>query len=226
MSTKNSKQMKNLKKQAVEDAVTDGRIRRGRVSREARRATILTSALEVFAEHGYHQTSVTDLVKAAGVARGTFYLYFESKDAIFIELLEGLVQRVRSGIVGVRPEASAPPLEVQLQQTIARLLTILWENRPLTKIIFREAVGLHAQVDEKLLAFHRELYTYTEAALTLGEATGYTRAVDGPIVATAVVGAVRELVERYLVMDQDLDVEQASASLVNFVLYGVSVKAG
>jgi AcrR family transcriptional regulator len=61
----------------------DGRVRRGHETREARRAQILESALTVFATKGYHETSVTDLVDAAGVARGTFYLYFDSKEAIF-----------------------------------------------------------------------------------------------------------------------------------------------
>ena len=48
----------------------DGRTRRAQEAREVRRAAILQAALQVFARRGYHATSITDLVEAAGVARG------------------------------------------------------------------------------------------------------------------------------------------------------------
>ena len=66
----------------------DARTKRAEAMRESRRAHILHTALEVFATNGYHQTRVSDIIEAAGIARGTFYLYFESKSAIFLELLE------------------------------------------------------------------------------------------------------------------------------------------
>ena len=61
----------------------DGRVARASVLRKTRRADILEVALSVFASNGYHQTRVSDIIQAAGIARGTFYLYFESKSAIF-----------------------------------------------------------------------------------------------------------------------------------------------
>ncbi len=41
----------------------------------------------MFAAKGYHGTRISDIIDAAGIARGTFYLYFESKSAIFLELI-------------------------------------------------------------------------------------------------------------------------------------------
>ena len=73
------------------EAPLDGRILRANARREHRRALILDSAVETFSTKGYHQTRVADIIKSAGIARGTFYLYFESKNAIFLELLEGLL---------------------------------------------------------------------------------------------------------------------------------------
>jgi AcrR family transcriptional regulator len=52
------------------------------------RQQILAVALEIFAERSFHDVSVDDLAKAAGVSRATLYQYFESKDEIFAELLE------------------------------------------------------------------------------------------------------------------------------------------
>lgn len=57
------------------------------------RDRLLTAAVEVFAAKGYTATRVSDIVGQAGVAQGTFYLYFRSKQAIFEELLDTCFSR-------------------------------------------------------------------------------------------------------------------------------------
>ena len=62
---------------------------------ERTRARLLEAAEQVFAEFGYHDASIVKLTEAAGVAQGTFYLYFASKLAVFDELVDDLNRRVR-----------------------------------------------------------------------------------------------------------------------------------
>jgi AcrR family transcriptional regulator len=198
----------------------DGRVRRGVETREARRAQILASALTVFATKGYHEASVSDLVDAAGVARGTFYLYFDSKEAIFLELLADLQQHLRANVVGVDPAKG--DLEEQLRATVARVLRTLEENRRLTRILFREAVGLHEAVDTQLRAFHDELYGYVERAIALGIALGRLRPVDPALSAVIVVGSVREVALRQVVAsDAPVDVDGVARRLVDHHLHGL-----
>src|ERR1051326_6086261 len=59
------------------------------------RRRLLDAAEQVFGEHGYHDASMVKITEAAGVAQGTFYLYFDSKKAVFDELVRDLSQRVR-----------------------------------------------------------------------------------------------------------------------------------
>jgi AcrR family transcriptional regulator len=59
------------------------------------RRRLLDAAEEVFGAFGYHDASVVKLAELAGVAAGTFYLYFDSKKAIFDELVRDLNRRVR-----------------------------------------------------------------------------------------------------------------------------------
>jgi len=59
------------------------------------RRRLLDAAEQVFGAHGYHDASVVKLAEAAGVAGGTFYLYFDSKKAVFDELVRDLNRRVR-----------------------------------------------------------------------------------------------------------------------------------
>ncbi len=59
------------------------------------RRRLLDAAESVFGELGYHDASVVKVADAAGVAAGTFYLYFDSKKAIFVELMRDLNRRIR-----------------------------------------------------------------------------------------------------------------------------------
>jgi len=202
--------------------VVDGRVRRGLESREARRAQMLERALDVFAEQGYYRTSVSDLVKAAGVARGTFYLYFDGKEALFLELLEQLLTEFRGNIVGAETGSDAPPLAEQLARIVANILNTLQQNRSLTRIIFREAVALDEVVEQRLREFYEELFTYIAATLRLGEAVGFTRAVDTEVVATCILGSLRGVVQRYVVdRDEPVDAEHMAAIIVDFNLNGI-----
>jgi AcrR family transcriptional regulator len=58
---------------------------------ETRRA-LLDAAAHLFAEHGYHETSVPDIVRAAGVGHGTFYEYFGSRREILLALTKPIVE--------------------------------------------------------------------------------------------------------------------------------------
>src|SRR5258706_10557939 len=59
------------------------------------RRRLLDAAEQVFSDLGYVDASIVKLTEAAGVAQGTFYLYFDSKKAVFDELVRDLNQRVR-----------------------------------------------------------------------------------------------------------------------------------
>jgi len=59
------------------------------------RRKLLDAAEQVFGDLGYVEASIVKITEAAGVGQGTFYLYFDSKQAIFDELVRDLNQRVR-----------------------------------------------------------------------------------------------------------------------------------
>lgn len=65
---------------------------------EATKRRLLEAAEDVFAEHGYAQASVTRITDRAQVGQGTFYLYFESKLDLFVQLVDDLNRRVRQAM--------------------------------------------------------------------------------------------------------------------------------
>lgn len=206
---------------STEEAI-DGRTLRAQKAREARRRQILEAALSVFAQQGYHQTSVSDLVSAAGVARGTFYLYFDGKAAIFHELMDDLMNELRGTIRGVDTSDGAEPIPSQLHGTVQRVLEALSDNRALCRILFREAVGLDEEVDRKLQSFYAALLRYIEQALRNGQELGFVRDLDVEVAASCALGSVKEVVSRYLVRsDDEFDLRSVAYGVLDFNMGGV-----
>jgi len=81
-------------------------------AKEARREHILRSALRCFARRGYHVTTVDDIAAEAGVSKGTPYIYFESKEALFQQLYDTwdceLAVRIDAAIARVGRPAPSP----------------------------------------------------------------------------------------------------------------------
>ena len=78
-----------------------------------RRRQLLTVALRVFAERGYHPTSMNDLAEAAGVTKPVLYQHFRSKRALYLELLEDVGEQLRAAIDKATTEAGTPREQVQ-----------------------------------------------------------------------------------------------------------------
>lgn len=203
--------------------MSDGRSERARAKREETRTRILAVAEEVFATKGYHDTGVADLVDAAGVARGTFYQYFDSKHAIFLELLDALLLRFRGSVKGVDVAAGSETVRDQLIATVTRILETAASHSTLARIVFREAVGLDADVDDRLQDFETGLYTYVRNALTLGRELGWLRDHDPEVVATLVYGGLRQLIDRRIVRGHATadDLHRAAIATVDHHLRGL-----
>lgn len=198
----------------------DGRSVRAEATRDRRRRELLDVALRVFSERGYHETRISDLIEAAGVARGTFYLYFDSKNAIFHELLDELVGRVRASIVGVELGDGAASLRDQLIATLERVFAVFDASPDLTAFVLRAAVGIDPEIDRKLAGFYARLHEFITMSLDNGVRLGLLRAMDTRIVGWAVLGSIKQLVE-VLIERRERDLHVLTESLVDYNLAGL-----
>lgn len=202
----------------------DGRTKRAEAQRESRRAHILRTALEVFAQNGYHQTRISDIIEAAGIARGTFYIYFESKSAIFLELLDTLLVQLRDTVVGVETGPSAPPVRDQLLATVTNVVRVVEDHQLLAQIILREAVGLDQDVDQKLTEFYGSLRAFISESLKNGQRMGIVRAdVDTDIVASCILGSIKYILEQHVMIatEEPFDVHRVGRAVLEYNLRGV-----
>ncbi len=80
-------------------------------ARDVRREELLDAALRLFADRGYHDTSVQAVTDAAGVAKGLFYHYFDSKEDLLDDLAVREADRIFAEVYAAHDETSGTPLE-------------------------------------------------------------------------------------------------------------------
>ena len=99
--------------------------------KEAIRAQMQEKGKQLFERQGIKKTSVNELAQAAGISKGAFYLFYESKEELLMEILEGLEADFRTRIFdfSIRPDKNARQLLARLFKDV--LLT--WDEYPLLK---------------------------------------------------------------------------------------------
>jgi len=98
-----------------------------------KRERILKAAVKVFAKNGFYATRVSEIAKAAGVADGTIYLYFENKDDVLITIFEEGIQQLLAILREVA--ASDEPFDRRVSRIIELQLGLLEEQRDLAEVI-------------------------------------------------------------------------------------------
>lgn len=206
---------------AEDDESKGDRSSRAGAQRERRRVHILLAAAKLFGQRGYHGTSVADVIEAAAISRGTFYLYFDSKDAVFLELMEQFIQRIMSVVEVVDPEGASPT--ERIAENVRRVVDVVFEHRDLTVMVLREGFGVRPEVDEKLGRFYGFVREMLEGALRNGARHGLIRKVDEALAATALIGAIKEVFLHELVLGHSHEDgrKAISEALVDFGLRGL-----
>jgi AcrR family transcriptional regulator len=158
-----------------------------------RRQQILNHARDVFARRGYHDAKIEDIVAAAGIARGTFYLYFKDKRAVFEEIVDRAFAQIAMAIVRVDPNDPGRTVAEQVHENTRRIVGTLLEDRPTTKILLSDAVGLDPSFDRKLQSFYEVVENLLSESLSEGQALGVVAPGDARMFAYLILGAMKEI---------------------------------
>lgn len=162
-------------------------------SKEERRAQILVSARTVFAKIGYARATVDDIVREAGVARGTYYLYFDDKRAALEELINGFALQIADRIVRIVTDNPSVSVAEQVLQNIRGIVGVCLEQRALTKILFTDAVSADPEFQRKLQTFYDGVVQLLTESLRDGQALGVVADGEPRVLAYLTIGALKEL---------------------------------
>jgi AcrR family transcriptional regulator len=109
-----------------------------RLPAEQRRTQLLTVAVEVFGERGFHSTSMDEVAEAAGVTKPVLYQHFPSKRALYRELLDDVDAQLLSELM-VATDA-APSGRERVEAGFAAYFRFVTENRAAFRLLFGASV--------------------------------------------------------------------------------------
>ncbi len=191
-------------------------------AKQARRRQILQAAKTVFAELGYHGASINAIIERAQIARGTFYLYFESKAAVFDSILDLAMAELRARIHRIEVEApGAPPPQVQLREQVVATFEYILRDRALATILLSAGSTPEAEASERLDLFFGEVRALLERALSIGMEIGLVRACNVELASAALLGMIRGVIEQIVRTDRTHTVDEIVTEMLMVSLRGV-----
>jgi AcrR family transcriptional regulator len=191
------------------------------MKREQRRRQLLMHARDVFAEKGYHAAKIDDLVARARVARGTFYLHFADKRAVFDELVEGLLGRIGAAIERIRVDDPKRPPLLQLRDNVKRVLEVGLSDPSMTKILLKNAAGLDADFDHRVRTFYRTLEELLSLSLLNGQRLGLVRGGERRLLGAMALGAIKELLLQSVEGRITLEARDLTDEVMRFLAAGI-----
>lgn len=120
------------------------------------REKILQSALKTLAHSEYHDCLVDKIAEQAGVAKGTIYLYFKSKDELYISLIEKVLDDMQQIVEQVR-KGKKQPLE-QIKELLVRLQTIIDTKGHVLKMLTYEVYNLKGSLQKRVHTAYGKLF--------------------------------------------------------------------
>ena len=163
----------------------------------AKRARILDAAERIFGRDGFFSAKVADVAREAGVADGTIYLYFKSKDDLLISLFESRMERVNAHLAA----AIAPVVGARARLTtfVRAFLQLVHDQPQVAEVLtveLRQSSKFMKEYDNPhFAAFLRQLATIVADGQKSGELTA---TVPPPIAARMIFGMLDELATAWL----------------------------
>jgi len=196
----------------AEDAQVSDRAqqRRAQTARQ-----LLEAARGVLAAKGYHGTKIVDIARAARVGVGTFYLYYPTKEALFLELVEDAVAQLKVQLDTVRVAVVDP-----VEQARTRTLTFFRfasDNRELFRIVFGHGASFHDVVRRCQDSFIEDM----RESLAVGMASGAFRSADAMVWAQALIGMSLQVVS-WWIEQEGVSIEEVARSLSDLALHGIA----
>ncbi len=188
---------------------------------------ILRVAEEVFAEKGFHAAKMDDIAERAGVAKGTIYLYFKSKEQLFFQTLEfmivGMIETVRN-----KTSTLSDPL-ARLKEGINVYFNYITRHRQIFFMLLNEEIAsLGKGYSEKHKKKHIELYRQSqEFIMRLMEeciSAGYLKPIDPVWLSSALSGLLQKMVVNSVVFNIDVEPDEMSSIATELFLNGAMLE--
>ncbi|MCX6068374.1 MAG: TetR/AcrR family transcriptional regulator [Chloroflexi bacterium] len=187
------------------------------------RTKILEAAVQVFAQKGYHETRVDDIVAESKTSKGSVYFYFPSKQDIFLGLIDTFSGLLESRLNdAIQKEAHGIQ---QMESALQVSLSLFSQYRTLAKIVLVQAVGLGTAFEARRREINDRFAKIIQARLERAVLDKSIPPRQAELAARAWVGALNEVVIHWIYTGEP-DLESAIPALQIFLLRSIGVANG
>lgn len=160
------------------------------------RERIIESAMQAFAEQGYHDTSMDDIVRRSGFSKGAIYFHFPGKEALFYALVSRLADALEAAArSSIEQERGAV---ARVDAALQTLLGMISRHPRLARVVLVSGGGLGPSLDAHLTKLHERFARFIKEYLDRAVLDGSIAAIETEVVAYAWLGAIQEIVIRWL----------------------------
>jgi TetR/AcrR family transcriptional regulator, fatty acid metabolism regulator protein len=186
----------------------------------SKRERILRAAVDVFAEFGYFNAKVSQIAKAAGVADGTIYLYFDGKEDLLVTIFR---EHTRNYLRSLEQAmANVNRAEDRLRIAVRHHLETLGRDRSLAIV---SQVELRHTLKFMSLFSQQEVADYLNVIRRIveyGQQEGtFRRNVHPQLVAKAIFGVLDEMVTSWILSEKEYDLGAQSEQVADLILTGL-----
>ncbi len=184
---------------------------------------IIHAAMDVFTEKGLEKTKVSDIVKKAGIAQGTFYIYFSSKLSVVPSIAEIMVEKTLNEII--KKVNKNDPFSDQMKDVIDVVFSVTKEYRQIFALVYA-GLGSTDYLQE-WEALYSQYYTWMSRFLNRAKDAGTLREnLDPDQTAVLLIDLIESAAEQtFLYSHGDKDMEAIKKKEVwEFSMYGLGVK--
>jgi TetR/AcrR family fatty acid metabolism transcriptional regulator len=190
-------------------------------ARRDKYARILRAATRVFARHGFFTAQMADIAREAGVAAGTLYLYFRSKDDLLVSIFErGMREAIaegRAALSGV--EDPTERLRVIARQHLARL----GRDRDLAVVFQVELRRSTKHMQQFSTTLLREYLGIIRSVIAEGQAAGvFTQNASPTVAAKIVFGALDEMATNWMLSKRHYPLVAEADTVVDLLVDGLA----
>lgn len=178
-----------------------------------KRTTIIEKAIKLFAAKGYHSTSIQEIADACGIAKGTLYNYFESKDDVMLSVLKYYSGMIMAEVEKIANDQTLTSKEIFLKQIHYQLEECV-KHRDFIEMHIREyAVPVNEEINDFLFSIRSYRIRWLSQCLL----NVYGKGIEPFVLdlATMMNGVIREYLE-YIILDKkQFDTLKLSKFLIN-----------
>ena len=198
---------------------------RSAAARADRRDAILRAAIDVFASRGFFNAQVADVARAAGVAAGTVYLYFDGKDDLLVSIFE---RTMRDAIAEGRTAVAPVRDPVDQLRTVARVhLDRMGRDRSLA-VVFQVELRQSTKFMERLSStLLREYLGIIRAIIADGQKTGvFRKELNATLAAKLFFGGLDEMATNWILSRRKYTLASDADAIVDLFVHGAAAPRG